>query len=173
MHTAELFCGNAAEHGMHTWRPDGRASAFCLGWWPVPRDNEDWPLQRRPRWVRKDVFYRPVPGGCRYCGAGQGDHPAALCPLCGSVQCHRGESCLICHRGFLPGYRPGEMGICGYTGCGRPAIARVPGRVRRVCKGCVPRVPVRGRPIKLDELVLEFIAVRDSGKAPLKWRLVA
>jgi hypothetical protein len=184
MPTIELDCQQQAEHGTHVWRPDARPAGECFlprylcnGWWPRPRDNEDWPITLRPRWVRKDQFWHAYEGGCRYCGQPTGhtgiSHQPAQCKLCGTVQCHRGDHCLLCFKGFLPGYRPGEMGICGYSGCSRPAVASIPGKVRRVCLGCVPRVPVRNRDINLAGLVGEFLRIRDSGKPPQRWRLVA
>jgi hypothetical protein len=176
----ELVCFERTDHGMHSWQPEGpvRGRVICPGWWPRPRDNKDWPLTRRPRWVAKDQYWAVHEGGCHYCGQYTGepgrDHLPAQCALCGSVQCHRGESCHVCYAGFLPGYRPGETGICGYTGCGRPAVAKAP-KIRRVCRGCAPRVTIirRGQRLRLDTDVTEALAVRDSGKAPNRWRLVA
>jgi len=181
MPTIELSCPEQREHTTHTWRPEGegfQTSRLCNGWWPRPRDNDEWPIERRPRWVRKDQYWKVYEDGCRYCGFPSGhnqrDHQAAQCALCGTVQCHRGETCPVCYHGFLPGYRPGSLGICGYKGCGRVAVARVD-RVGRCCKNCASRAPVRvkGRKITLAELVTERLEVRDSGKQPNRWRLVA
>lgn len=181
----ELACPEQREHGTHTWRPDARPAGECFlprylcnGWWPKPRDNEDWPLHKRPRWYSRNQFWAAHAGGCRYCGALTGrlgvDHAPALCGLCGSVQCQRSGNCQVCYFGFMPGYRPGQEAVCGYTGCGRPAVAKAP-RIRRVCAGCVPRITtlVAGRRIPLSQYVDERLDVRDSGKSPERWRLAA
>jgi hypothetical protein len=185
MPTIEMTCPEQREHGTHIWRPEARPAGECFlprymcnGWWPRPRDNEDWPLTRRPRWVRKDQYWKVYEDGCRYCGFPSGhnqrDHQPALCALCGTVQCHRGQTCPVCYHGFMPAYRPGSLGICGYKGCGRVAVARVD-RVARCCKNCASRAPVKvkGRKITLAELVTERLEVRDSGRQPNRWRLVA
>lgn len=185
MPTIEMQCTDRTNHGTHVWRPDARPAGECFlprylcnGWWPHPKDDGTWPLQRRPRWVSKDQYWHWYEGGCQYCGQLTGraglDHAPALCGLCGTVQCQRGSTCQVCYSGFMPGYRPGQEAVCGYAGCERTAVAKAP-RIRRVCKGCVPRVTtlVAGRRILLAQYVTETIAVRDSGKAPLKWRLVA
>lgn len=102
---------------------------------------------------------------CRYCGhacsggAAVGAHPRTACMACGTPQCDRGRTCLVCVVGWL---RPtwGRSTSCGYAGCDEPAIADAP-RIRQVCAGHLYRPGTsRGR---LATQIADYLRLRDRG----------
>lgn len=133
------------------------------------------------RWVYRDRGNSVRWSVCRFCMRAQaGDCAAVDCPLCGSRQCAGSSECRVCLHGMLPGvYRGPGLRICGYKGCGKPAVAKVP-RVYCACLDCcVNRVRVRGgwvtgsQPsralVPLTAYVEHQLAERDAGKGWQKW----
>jgi len=101
------------------------------------------------RYVRKDqrryIEINGHTGGCLACGyfgalSGRA-HNAITCRACGVTQCEGlRDTCYVCLYGFV--LSESRAGVCGYAGCGKPAVAKAP-RVGRCCKDCLGRVKAR------------------------------
>jgi hypothetical protein len=104
---------------------------------------------------------------CRYCGgacpggAAVGAHPRTACMACGTPQCDRGRTCLVCVAGWLR-TTWNHSTTCGYKDCDGAAVADAP-RVRQVCLGHLDRPTRRwrGQAVTLAEDIAARLARRD------------
>ncbi len=134
------------------------------------------------RWVRKARRIYEF-SSCHCCGTCWGGYPEHRCPVttclaCGSAQCMgnglgRGQ-CSICCHGLLPGWS-GNPGVCGYAGCGQPAVFGSAPRVGRVCPAHLSRCRIylgphagsKGSTIS----ALDYIA-REPARRSVNWEWI-
>ena len=143
-----------------TRRRPGDSFALPLGW-----QLEAGPFDGR--WGTQANRYEYMHGQCRYCGGSCGGgpgtvgaHPRAECLACGTPQCDEHSRCLVCVIGFVGRVPYGTSSTCGYSGCGKPAVAKAP-RVGRACKYHLAQARSRGR--TLADQIRDAVQLRERG----------
>lgn len=87
---------------------------------------------------------------CPHCGRWGEACAVTRCEGCGTPQCMgnglRDGRCKVCLFGHLEGWGRGGFGepaaMCGYKGCGKPAVYYGVPRVKRCCLDCAPRIKI-------------------------------